>query len=954
MMIANAPRNLKRIGTRSLLFLLALAFVLLSLPAVGQAQGETLDLTSEEKAFIEEHPVIRVSINRNFVPFEYLDENGDYVGIAPHFLELIGKKTGLVFEPAKNFSYTYAEAQEMVKERELDLLPSLGWTQEREDAYWLTEIYYEYQMTFVTRSDYDANSVDDFRGKRIAVEANTAIADFAASELGAHVSLYDTEDEALLAVAEGTEEVALGHLRSIMTTSGKLGVSQFKLITINNEEGEGFHMGVRKDWPILRDILDKAIDSVTPEERANILEHWQDAGNDDDEVFKALLPWAIGIGAVIAITLIAIAVRTYVSRKKLATHLRNEMILAQRVEEQTKALQEQTRLAVEASQAKSEFLAKMSHEIRTPMNVVIGLAEVLLRRDLPEDAKQEVWHIRQSGIHLLSIINDILDFSKVEAGKMELTDSAYMFGSLLHDVENIIRFRVAEKPITFTMIVDPSLPNMLRGDMTRIRQILLNLLGNAVKFTQEGTITLTVSGELKGENAILLAFEVADTGIGIDEEDIDKVFDNFQQSDLVQNSDIEGTGLGLPISQALSNLMGGEITLKSVHGKGSVFTAFIPQEIADAQPLMRYDEIAEYEERNQSIRFIAPSARILAVDDSDTNLIVLNGLLAPFEVMIDDCLRGEDAIEMVKEKHYDLIFMDHMMPGMDGVETVKVIREWEGTSGDAVPIVALTANAVAGMREMFLENGFNDFLAKPIEIHLLNRMMEKWIPLEKREDPRPTEARTGDNDSAGDTPDMDFSVEGLDMESGLSMTGGSVKQYRDVLMLFSKEAAERLPVLQQIPDDAGLLSFTTNVHALKSALKSIGASALSEEAKVLEDAGKAADIDYISENLPVFYVQLNALIERIRRALKDGSEDASVGESPPIPLNEEIIAQLRQALTDADVGAADRYLEALSDSACGTKVRDVLDEISDSVLISDFDEAIRLADVLVKSDHNVA
>jgi signal transduction histidine kinase/ActR/RegA family two-component response regulator len=711
---------------------LAVVFLLLSPQPEAFAQDALLDLTEAEKAFILEHPTVRVGIDPAFAPFEFLDDRGNYVGIAPDYMNLIAEKTGLVFVPIKDVSY--AEAQEMVLAHEMDLLPTLGWTAERAEKFLLSQRYYEYKLAFVVQEGSRFKSVDDFRGQIIAVQGSTSNADFALTYLNSGLSLYESEEDAILAVADGRETVMLGYLPSVLYSARNLGLSNLNYITFESDSNNGWHIGVRDDWPELLSILNKALAEITPSERAEIQSRWIRIDTNEDTRFFL---YAMGIAAAILFAMAAfITFKTYNHRKKLALHLRNETLLQEMVQQRTEDLQRQTQLAVEASQAKSVFLARMSHEIRTPMNVVIGLSEVALGRDLPEDVRDDVWNIRQAGVSLLSIINDILDFSKIEAGKMELTNAAYMLNSLLHDVENIIKFRIAEKPITLTVNVDSGLPNKLLGDMVRIRQILLNILGNAIKYTHKGSVTLTVSGTAQKGGSFLLSFETADTGIGIRQEDIPKIFDNFSQIDIQKNQGIEGTGLGLAISQSLCSMMGGEIAVRSVYGEGSVFTVLIPQEIVDDRPVGLYAEEDETDRGGvrQSVKFVAPTARVLAVDDSKTNLTVLKGLLSPFRITADSCLSGEEAIASVKQNPYDLIFMDHMMPGMDGVETVKAIREWETELGNdvPVPIIALTANAVSGMREMFLENGFNDFLSKPIETSKLSKILKEWISPEKR------------------------------------------------------------------------------------------------------------------------------------------------------------------------------------------------------------------------------
>jgi signal transduction histidine kinase/ActR/RegA family two-component response regulator len=709
---------------RPLFCLFAAALLLIMLPMRTFAQNSALDLTESEKNFIREHPVIRVGIDPVFAPFEFLDSQGNYTGIAPDYLALIGTKTGLRFEPVKGLSYV--EAQEKMLAHELDLLPTLGWTMERERNFLLSQLYYEYKLALVVREDSPVKRVEDFYGQPLAVQGNTSNADFAFSTLRAGISLYESEEDAILAVADGREAAMLGYLPSVLYSIRNFGLSNLNYITFDSKNNNGWHMGVRDDWPELCSILDKVFASVTPTEKAEIQSRWIRV-SDSGEKQQILRLMAAAAGVLLAM-LAFIILKIYADRKKIALHRQNEITLQEMVRQRTEELENQTRLAVEASRAKSTFLARTSHEIRTPMNAIIGLSEVLLQRDLSANALEDAQNIKEAGVSLLSIINDILDFSKIEAGKMDIVNTEYMFSSLIHDVENIIKFRIAKKLLKFNVNIAPSLPNKLRGDMIRIRQVLLNLLSNAVKYTHEGSVTFTVSGIKREDGTILLSFEVADTGIGIRQEDIGKLFDSFSQVDFRKNQGIEGTGLGLAISRNLCQLMGGEITVRSVYGEGSVFTALIPQEIVDGRPFrqrMEGTEAAPRGGRNRNLEFTAPEARVLAVDDSKVNLTVLKNLLQPYKMQIDFCLSGEKALALVKQHPYDLIFMDHMMPGMDGIETAAEIRKWEDEA--AVPIIALTANAISGMREMFLENGFSDYLSKPIDMAKLDKLVAAWI-----------------------------------------------------------------------------------------------------------------------------------------------------------------------------------------------------------------------------------
>jgi signal transduction histidine kinase/AmiR/NasT family two-component response regulator len=412
-------------------------------------------------------------------------------------------------------------------------------------------------------------------------------------------------------------------------------------------------------------------------------------------------------------------------------------------------LEEERKKAEAASLAKSAFLANTSHEIRTPLNAILGMSELALREGLNPAAREHVESIRQAGKNLLSIVNDVLDLSKIEAGKLDIINREYYFASLLNDCLSIIKTRLLEKSVKFTVDVEKTIPAILIGAEDRVRQIVINLLSNAVKYTEEGNIVFSVKAERpetreEGRDRIILYFSVSDTGRGIREENIKEVFKSFSRFDTHKKIATEGTGLGLAISRRLCQMMGGDITVRSVYGKGSVFTAFIPHDVADKTP---FGSLAGTEGRTGSsvyeridVRWTAPTAKILIVDDIVTNLKVARGLLAPFECEIDLCAQGAQAVTMVKNEHYDLVFMDHMMPGMDGIETTAAIRAWEearlpeedAATDRHTPIVALTANALSGMEEMFLGKGFDGYLAKPIEIKSLNTIMETWIPHEKR------------------------------------------------------------------------------------------------------------------------------------------------------------------------------------------------------------------------------
>ena len=534
--------------------------------------------------------------------------------------------------------------------------------------------------------------------------------------------------------------------------------------------------------------------------------------------------------------------------------------------------------ANEESQSKTSFLAKMSHEIRTPMNAIMGMTELLLRGELSQTARSHMQDIKQAGNNLLSIINDILDFSKIEAGKMEIVSEQYFLSSLINDTVNIIKMRLEEKPILFKTFIDGTIPNSLIGDISRFRQILLNLLSNAVKYTDSGHISLTMMLINKNEKLAWLKIEISDTGKGIKAEDQKKLFSDFARLDSKHNQGIEGTGLGLAIAKRLCNAMDGDISVKSKYGQGSTFTLMIPQFIESDEPISAAKETGRI--INQSagaglsvIHFTLPGVRLLIVDDFSTNLKVVEGLVSPYKVNVDTCLSGEEAVELVRQNDYDLVFMDHMMPGMDGIEATAAIRRWESENGNGkhIPVIALTANAVAGMREMFLENGFNDFLSKPIEVFKLNEIFERWIPEEKKSVNYPAEQEAADESA----PQFSFlildsslfNIPGIDVKNGLVMTGSSVEDYCKLLSLFIKDVEERIPKMQAVPAPENVHLFTTNVHAIRSAAAFIGANELSTKASEMEEAGKKSNFAFLEEHLSEFTGLLNSMVKNISTVL---------------------------------------------------------------------------------------
>lgn len=382
-----------------------------------------------------------------------------------------------------------------------------------------------------------------------------------------------------------------------------------------------------------------------------------------------------------------------------------------------------------ANTAKSAFLANMSHEIRTPINAILGLNTMTMRESKEEAILEYAREIEQSGQTLLSLINDILDISKVESGKLEIIPVEYDLSSVINDVMNMISFKAKSKNLALELNVDETIPNRLFGDDIRIRQILMNLLTNAVKYTEKGTVTLAVEGEVV-EKTVILTFMVKDTGIGIRDEDREKLFEKFERLDTIKNRNVEGTGLGMAIIQKFLGLMNSKLDVDSVYGEGSTFLFKIEQSIVNEAPIGDIDKKYEKSKKTSDteVRYIAPDAKILVVDDNKTNLLVFSKLLQRVKVQVDEADGGQAALNMCNDKKYDIIFLDHMMPGMDGIETLRELKEHQKGLNVDTPVIALTANAISGSREFYLENGFDDYVSKPIDPKKLEKMIYDILP----------------------------------------------------------------------------------------------------------------------------------------------------------------------------------------------------------------------------------
>ena len=600
------------------------------------------------------------------------------------------------------------------------------------------------------------------------------------------------------------------------------------------------------------------------------------------------------------------------------------------------------------TQQKSNFLATMSHEIRTPLNAILGMTEIQMQNNSHPPATSEAFmKINNSGNLLLNIINDILDLSKIEAGKLELVPVKYEVSSLINDIIQLNYIRYESKPIEFKITIDPNIPSVLVGDELRIKQILNNLLSNAFKYTAQGIVELLINAEIVGRGGgaviITLIFQVKDTGQGMTAEQISKLFDEYTRFNMEANRTTEGAGLGMTITKNLVDLMYGKIIVKSTVGEGTHVTIRLPQkldgfgirsllgkEVADNLRLFKQSNAVQYKKTQISHEYM-PYGKILIVDDVETNLYVAKGLMMPYSLKIDLATSGFEAIDKVKAGDvYDIIFMDHMMPKMDGIETTKQLRNMNYKN----PIVALTANALAGQAEMFLKNGFDDFISKPIDVRQLNVVLNKLI-----RDKQPIEvieAAQKEKSKIEQKPIVDQGYRQIDLQ---------------LAQIFARDAEKALKVLQtcmhnNINDDNDIQMYIINVHAMKSALANIGEKELSSTALRLEQAGREKDINVLLSETNEFIDKLSKVVNEIK--LKNIVNEVKEDSTEDLVILNEQLKIIKDACAAYDKKTVKNALSLLREKTWSHKTKEFLDLIAENILHSEFDEAFTLVEKNIK------
>ncbi|MDR3322426.1 MAG: response regulator [Synergistaceae bacterium] len=609
-------------------------------------------------------------------------------------------------------------------------------------------------------------------------------------------------------------------------------------------------------------------------------------------------------------------------------------------DEYSRKLEVQTMAAKASSEAKSGFLASMSHEIRTPMNAILGMSE-LMRTDNLDDVQSRYFSdIRKMSHSLLQIINDILDFSKIEAGKFELIPADFNIFSLYDNICSLMRFTISGKALEFRHSIAEDMPAVLYGDEVRVRQIIMNIVNNAIKYTKQGYVDLEIRRtEINGSD--YMSISIGDTGVGIKEEDFPKIFGAFEQLDKRENRGIAGTGLGLSITKRLVDMMGGEINFESEYSRGSIFTVLIPIVEGDAGRMIQ----SSLERRAVA----SGDARVLVVDDNVVNITVALGFLSKHNITPDVAEGGGEAVELARGKEYDLILMDHMMPEIDGIEATKRIRALGGEYYSTVPIIALSANVVSSARESFIEAGMNDFIPKPIEDDRLNAILLRWLPHDKLMDESALETDENEADDEALRPLFDLlsQVEGLDVHSGLSHVDRKKTVYITILRQFCNALDRDVDAVQAFLSAGEWKEYAVRTHALKSVFANLGYQFLSNWAFELEKAAMAGDADRCGRETDEFCAAMESLRAKLRlTGLMDEPGERILRREVAIPDFLGMLEELTEACRDGDPDEANAAVSELTGVTVNDDVDAAVAEICDLTESFDFEEAIEKLEAL--------
>ncbi|MDR3364562.1 MAG: transporter substrate-binding domain-containing protein [Clostridiales Family XIII bacterium] len=898
-------------------------------------------LSPEERSYYDAHIDGKDAINAGLSSFNYpvsfYNENdGVWGGIAEDVIDEIKGVTGLNIRVANEPGAEWSQLLSDLEEGKIAFVTELLKTDDRVGKFlWADEAYVTDYYALVSRVDYPYVNVNELMTERVGLLENTAYSVMFKDWFpdNAFTKEYQNIDEAVAALEKGDVDLVMSTENHLFGQTNYFGKTDLKInmkFGYPSESSFGFNIHETQ----LAGILSKAQALVDTDE---IAEYWTHRVYDYETQMAQAQSKTMMVVTILMIVGMMFLIFILYSRRKQKSNLQRL------VNERTEKLEEQTKLAQAASKTKSHFLANMSHEMRTPLNAVIGLSELMIGTGNAKDEYEEnLKKIHGAGTTLLGIINNILDISKVESGKFELVLAEYDVPSIINDTVTLNIMRIEDKPVTFDLSVKGGILHKLVGDELRVKQIFNNILTNAFKYTKSGTVNWSLStevipgGEEGGDGSeapyVLLTSVVADTGVGMREENLKELFSDYNQVDVKANRQIEGTGLGLSLTKMMIDAMGGTISVESEYGKGSVFTVTLKQGFVNG--IQIGDSVAEnlknfkYMENKRDaglklVRIHMPYARVLIVDDVATNLDVAKGILKPYGIKMDLVMSGRDAVDLIRREDvkYDAIFMDHMMPELDGIEATKIIREEIGTDyAKNIPIVALTANAIKGNEEMFLEHGFNAFISKPINIMQMDNVLKRWVRDKEKEaaDPAAGRALKDDahpNESARRRISEATVIPGIDVGKALLRFGGDENTLIEVMHSYCRNTPELLERLRALDAEKirahpeSLHDYVITVHGVKGSSYTLCAESVGRKAEVLESASGANDIEKVLDGNEALIIEAFALIDAIKGFLSD----AGAAQEKPMQCKPDgiLLARLKEACMNFDMDGIDEITEEI-------------------------------------------
>ncbi len=817
--------------------------------------------TEAEKSWLREHDTLTVGYLKDYLPYSDMDENGNVTGLVKDLVPKMLQDLGISSVSVSYVGFDqYDDMIAAIGNEEIDTAFPVG------GGYYYSEENNIYQSNAVlssTTAIVYAGEYTESKLSSFALNKNNSMQYYFVKTNfpNAQVTFYDSIDDSLKAVLDG--KAGCTTLNG-MRVNNLLKNREYRDLSVKQQSMAddrcfGVHLGQKG----LLKLINRGLNVVGNDQIQDMALRYS------GDLYKYGLKdsildnmwFAVLIVFVISLIIVASLIKEVISNKRRAAEREAD---AKELQKKNIQLGIAVKEAEEANKAKDDFLSSMSHDIRTPMNSILSMNEMILRESKDENILEYSGHILSSGKTLLGLINDILDFTKIEAGKMEIVPVEYEISSVLNDLVNIAKSMTEEKGLSLELNIDNSLPNYLRGDEIRIKQAVTNLITNAVKYTNVGTVTIGLEfAKIPGNTkSALFNFSVKDTGIGIKDEEINKIFEAFERLDKNKNHGVEGTGLGITITQRLLNLMGSTLEVESTYGVGSTFSFTIKQEV------LKWDEVGDFEaafrksiveRKKYKEKFTAPDAKVLVVDDTPVNLTVFKNLLKHTRLQIDEANSADECIERSMKKKYDIIFLDHMMPHKDGIEALKELKSIKDHPNIDTPIVCLTANAIAGMREVYISAGFDDYLAKPIDPAALEEMIVKYLPKQKIVFSAKTEDTGRRND---EIPMALYELEGLNVFIGIKHCGDKAS-YLETLRTYKESAPQTISDIEAYWEQRDILNLTTMVHGIKSSSRTIGASELADLAERLEKAGRIGDEETLLEGLGDLMLLYRDLTNRI-------------------------------------------------------------------------------------------